>query len=388
MNTLSSRQPNGAEGMSRLAARPSTPHEGSLRGNRQVRRSYTVIWALLLATLPPVYATDSYAMIARYVSFVSIMSVSTNLKSSTCRWGQASVFVPSPPSILIQGGKTDPTSSFTYSSSPNSADTILLPLTTAFTTLSPPFSLLAPTGAPTYAWHTLTPLINLNGDWLVLSFGGDGGPSEPVETLADSTCILSVNPAAETVNFTHEAVVWANQPPRRIYHSAASLSTGKKTYITGGLKDDGSGAGFADVYEFDPASSAFTTLPDLPQGLYHHSSVLLPNGTLVIFGGVFKSPATGNSALLPLSTLYTLDTNSNAAGWTTRSIAGAVPDGRRGASSVLNTNGTKAFLFGGADADLGSMVGDNWELDLDSCVWRQVFSADQGQWFKWSLSHN
>jgi len=289
MNTLSSRQPNGAEGMSRLAARPSTPHEGSLRGNRQVRRSYTVIWALLLATLPPVYATDSYTMIARYVSLVSIMSVSTNLTSLTCRWGLASVFVPSPPSILIQGGKTDPTSSFTYSSSPNSADTILLPLTTAFTTLSPPFSLLAPTGAPTYAWHTLTPLINLNGDWLVLSFGGDGGPSEPVETLADSTCILSVNPAAETVNFTHEAVVWANQPPRRIYHSAASLSTGKKTYITGGLKDDGSGAGFADVYEFDPASSA-----SQPSLTFHKACTIIPPSC---FPMVPSSSSAGSSNL-------------------------------------------------------------------------------------------
>ena len=231
---------------------------------------------------------------------------------------------------------------------------------------------------PAHAWHTLSALVAENGNWSVLSFGGDGGPSEAVQTQADSTWLLSVHSAGNSVNYTHEPTSWANQPMRRMYHSTASSGNGGRTYISGGLKDDGSGTTFADVYLYDPASSAFTALPGLPQAIYHHSSVLLSNGTLIVLGGVYTSPVTESAAVIPFSTLYVLDTTSNVATWVTQTVVGNVPTGRRGATAVLNGIETTAFVFGGADAALATVFGDGWELDLSSCTWQQVVTGDQG----------
>ena len=295
------------------------------------------------------------------------------------RWGHSSTVVSSPPTLIIQGGKTDPSSSYTYSSAPNTADTIILPLSSGFTTSSPPFSLLNATTAPISAWHTLTPLSDVNQDYSMLSFGGDGGTIEAVQTQNDSTWLLSVNFASQSIDFTQEPTGWGNQPMRRIHHSSASLSMGGDVYITGGLKDDGSGVTFADVYQFNSTNSAFSTLPSLPQGLYHHSSILLPNGTLIVLGGVYASPTTGSGVLLPFSTLYVFDTTSTTASWVSLSIGGTVPFGRRGATVALNNNGTTAFIFGGADAELATVYGDGWELDVASCAWQQVVSSGQGE---------
>lgn len=218
-----------------------------------------------------------------------------------------------------------------------------------------------------------------NDEWSILSFGGDGGVIEPVQTQADSAWMLSLNPANQSIDFSHEPSSWGNQPIRRIYHSSAAYGTGGKAYISGGLKDDGSGAAFADVYQFDPSSSSFSSLSGLPQALYHHSSVLLTNGTLLVMGGVYTSPVTGSAAALPFSTLYVFDTNSATESWTTLSLGGTLPTGRRGATAVLNGDGTKLLIFGGADPALALIYGDGWELDLATCMWQQVITADQGE---------
>ena len=166
---------------------------------------------------------------------------------------------------------------------------------------------------------------------------------------------------------------------RRIHQSVASGATSGPSYITGGLKDDGSGATFADVYEFDPSVSVYTPLPSLPQGIYHHSSVLLANGTLVILGGVYIASSTGSPALLPYSTIYTFDTTSSDPAWINMSMTGSIPPSRRGASATLNSNGTKVFLFGGADVDFSTVYGDSWMLDLSSLDWQQVVNGDEGE---------
>ncbi|WVQ96461.1 hypothetical protein IAU59_003566 [Kwoniella sp. CBS 9459] len=294
------------------------------------------------------------------------------------RWGHAAAFLPSPPMLVIQGGKTDPTSSYTYSSSPNTGETVLLPLSSSFSTSSPPFTSLDTPSAPTSAWHSLSSLSESDeGDWQLLSFGGDGGTSEAVQTGMDSAWDMQVNPTGPTVDFSREAS-GAGQPMRRIYHSAASALNGGKVYITGGLKADGSGSTFAESYAYDPSSSTFSPLPNLPVGLYHHTSMLLPNGTLLVMGGAYTSPATGGAALQPYSTIYSLDTKANAPVWEERATAGDAPEGRRGASLALSEDGSHAFLFGGANAALGEVSGEGWDFDLSTSQWRQVASADQG----------
>ncbi|WVF68946.1 hypothetical protein IAT40_003720 [Kwoniella sp. CBS 6097] len=293
------------------------------------------------------------------------------------RWGHAAAFIPSPPTLIVQGGKTDPTSSYTYSSSPNTGETLILPLSSSFSTSSPPFTSLDNPSAPTSAWHSLSPLLSDGGSWQLLSFGGDGGTSQAVQTGMDSSWNMEVDPTGPTVDFSRDTA-GAGQPMRRIYHSAASAPAGGKVYITGGLKADGSGSTFPEAYAYDSSSSTFSPLPNLPVGLYHHTSLLLPNGTLLAMGGAYTSPATGGATLQPYSTIYSLDTHADAPLWEERSMAGKVPEGRRGASIALSDDGSKAFLYGGANSGLGEVYGDGWEFDLSNSQWKQTTASGQG----------
>lgn len=295
------------------------------------------------------------------------------------RWGHALAYLPSPPTLLIQGGKTSQ-SGQTYTSTPNSGDTIILPLNTSFSTSSPPFNHITSSGT-TSVWHTLSPLVSTADMWSILTFGGDGGSTEAVQTASDSAGEIDLDLNTATASFTQEVNDWASQPQRRIYHSSASLISGGKTYITGGLKDDGSGKSFSEVYLFDPSVSppAFTVLPSLPVGLYHHISALLPNGTLIVLGGVYLSNTTGTATLLPLSALYTLDLTVTFLEWVPRAIGGLAPSGRRGAAAALNQAGDKLWCQGGADATITTTYGDTWILDLVNLGWTQVSNLIDGE---------
>lgn len=151
-------------------------------------------------------------------------------------------------------------------------------------------------------------------------------------------------------------------------------------YITGGLKGDGSGVTFADVYANDSTNARFETLPSLPEGIYGHSSVLLPNGTLVLVGGVSTSPETGNPATTPMTRIYALDTNSDSPAWREGTVSGGDPAGRRGTAMALSDDGSKAFLYGGGDAALNEAYGDGWELDMATSTWRSIDRGSGGAW--------
>ncbi|ORY28477.1 hypothetical protein BCR39DRAFT_588706 [Naematelia encephala] len=304
----------------------------------------------LLSAVEIVRADESYTMIPR--------------------WGHASTYLPSNHTLLIQGGKTDPTSLYTYTSAPNSPDVILLDLSSSFDNSSPPWTLSSNPG-PTDAWHTISMTSNSSG----LLFGGDGGSTEAVQTLSDSSWLLSVD-SAGTVNLSRQDTGWAAQPMRRIYHSAVQSEDGSVSYIIGGMKDDGSEEVFDEVYAFSTAIPSFATFTSLPQGLYHHASVMLPNGTIVVFGGVFTSSSTGGPALLPLGTLYAIDTTATNPGWSTLTLGGSAPNGRRGATAVLDQAGEKVFLFGGGDVALSTAFGDLWVLDLETFVWQEISAGD------------
>ena len=294
----------------------------------------------------------------------------TSTYTPQSRWGHGAVYQSNPPSLLIQGGKTDPTSSYTYTDAPNSGDLISLALTSTFSTSSPPFSLLNASG-PTNAWHTLASLSTST----FLSFGGDGGPSEILETEEDSAWTFDITNTGS--NFTQEPTGWGSQPERRIYHSSAA--TQSNVFISGGLRDDGSGQAFSDVYNFDISTQTFLTLPALPAGLYHHKSVILSNGTLVLLGGLAIAPTSGDPAILDLSVIYVLDTTAVVPTWDERNVGGAAPTGRRGATMVLNEETNVAFMFGGANSDLTVVMNDAWNLDLNGLTWSQEGTGSQGE---------
>jgi len=162
-----------------------------------------------------------------------------------------------------------------------------------------------------------------------------------------------------------------------MYHFATG--DGHAIFITGGEKADGSGQIFSDVYQV--TSSGFTALPPLPVPLCHHISVLTDNGTLIVMGGAFLSPQTGNAAVSPMSTVYSLDTTSSVSSWRTSIISGTLPDGRRGATGVWMEN-DQVFLFGGADAGLVDVYGDAWILDVFLLTWTQASVSGSRYFFE------
>lgn len=277
------------------------------------------------------------------------------------RWAAAAVYIPSPPSIVLFGGKTDLKTGQSYSSAPSSHDLLLLPLNRAelaYTRVNVPAS-------PAAAWHSLTFVGRSEGPtYDLLLLGGDS------ETSA--SCLINLNPSNLTAHITDLSTRWGTQPSRRTQHSVASHpGSSSAVYITGGRKADGSGSAFSDVYRFD-LQRGFEPLPDLPRGVFHHLSVLLPNGTLLVLGGAGTSPDTGKTVVLPLSTIYRIDIASASLAWSIVTVQTLAPQGRRGAAAALIGDGYTLFITGGADAGLQQVFADSWTLDLTNLTWRQV----------------
>lgn len=283
------------------------------------------------------------------------------------------MYIPSPPSILISGGKTPSPDGGTYSSSPNSPDVIRLSLLSNFSTSSAPYELLNTTSSPAYAWHTLS-LTSYNTS--ALSFGGDGGPSTALPAGTDSSWLLSI-PDGAPPGFAQQSSSWANQPQRRILHSAATGPDGM-VYITGGQRNDGSGLILSDAYALNANTSTFTPLPNLPRGTAHHLSAFLPNGTLIVFGGIYTSTITGNPTLSETSTIYSLDTKAATPAWWETPAGGSAPPSRRGASGVMMTE-DKMYVLGGTGMQSAEAMGDMWIMDLKAGTWSQVSTTGSGE---------
>jgi len=323
--------------------------------------------------MTPIRAALTASVLALECTAQSSISRSAPTYSSfselTIRWGQTVAYIPSPPAIILHGGKSDASNAFSYTSAPNSPETDYIPLTTSFAVSSPPLVTLDSPNSPAYAWHTLTPMSNVDGKWDFLSFGGDAGPSEPTQTQSDSAWYMTLDPDQRTANWVQQPSGWGNQPSRRIYHSA--VGGDGKVYITGGLRNDGSGIGFAETYTFDPASG-FTQTATLPRAVYHHGSVLLPNGTLIVLGGVSISMVSGVPAVQPLSTISILDTTMIGAVWTDHPISGISPSPRRGMASVLSSDGKEIFVNGGASITFDEIYSDTWVLNIETLQWGQI----------------
>ncbi|THH29913.1 hypothetical protein EUX98_g4262 [Antrodiella citrinella] len=275
------------------------------------------------------------------------------------RWGQAASLVQH--TLYVHGGRTDQYNSFAYTSAPVSNDLLTLDLSSPFNISSPPWtydggcSTCSASQGPAVAWHTLS-AFNVSS---LLLFGGDPGPNSPIvlPERNDSAVLLELNGRNASWDFVADS--WANEPLRRIHHSA-SLSQ-DKIWIVGGQKTDGSGNAFSDHYVFDPTVPSFTQLLSTggPPDVVGHTSVVLPNGQLLVFGGYSPS----QQSLVPLSTVWVLDTTQSDANWSTLPVASSsVPPSRRDFAATLLDNG-KVVIHGGADATLQSLLSDGWILD-------------------------
>ncbi|OBZ72505.1 hypothetical protein A0H81_07623 [Grifola frondosa] len=208
------------------------------------------------------------------------------------RWGQATALLEDV--LFIHGGMTDEFNSYYYTSAPVNNDLLSLSLASPFNISAPPWQYIAgcsncsSSHGPAVAWHTLSAFTTSE----MLLFGGDAGPNGPIADPeeADSAALLDVSNRTDPA-WTLESQSWAGEPLRRIYHSASS--TGGKIWLRTLVR---------------PAASA-----NGPPDLYGHASAVLPNGTLIVFGGYSPS----QSALLPLSTIWSLDTTQSTLTWAT-----------------------------------------------------------------------
>lgn len=264
--------------------------------------------------------------------------------------------------LYVQGGRTDQFNSYAYSSAPITNDLLLLPLSSSFNQDSPPWNYIggcsncsSPQG-PAVCWHTLSAFDISN----LLLFGGDTGPNSPgvLPEEADSSVLLNIQDTSEP-QWNSETESWANEPLRRMYHSA--VSTDGKVWIVGGQKTDGSGSGFSEHYVFDPNGPSFIQLPSMngPPDIYGHGSVVLPNGWMLVFGGFSPS----ENGLIPFTTIWAMDTTQSTLGWATLSVSDtSLPSPRRGFASALLEDG-KVLIHGGSDAALETTFSDGWILD-------------------------
>jgi len=328
-------------------------------------------------------------------------------------WGQATTVLNN--TLLIHGGKQDPTNSYSYSSAPNIAELLSLDLSSSFSLSSPPWTVLNTTNAPAVAFHTLTPFSNHQ----LLLFGGDPGPADPLSTQNDSAAVLDLATGG-TGTWTLPPDGWAGEPMRRQYHSATVYNS--QAVITGGEKVDGSDYGFTDSYLFSPNPNSTPTFAQLPEmnssflsDFVGHAALTLPNGTILLLGGYSHM----SHSLRSLKSVYTLDIASGT--WaevptipepTSTPSTTALPDPlptsdpgpdtetspdptpddgegiparRRNFAAVLVGN-DQILIHGGADAELQQAIGDAFILQLSSCQWKQISNLSEALGNRWGHS--
>lgn len=291
------------------------------------------------------------------------------------RWAQAVALLGD--LLYVHGGLTDQYDQYSYTSAPPTSELLLLDLSMPFGATSPPWQLLSNTTttnfSPNLGWHTLS-AFNTSS---FLLFGGQPGPnSQTVFTsLNDSATLVSaydrMNPS-----FFIGPQNWAGEPMRRIRHSASSTSG--KVWIVGGEKADGSGIAFFDHYIFNPVSQEFMALPsggNAPPDIYGHTSLILPDGRLFVLGGYCASCG----KLIPLNTIWCLDTTQATLSWDTISLPDStMPNPRRDFAAVVLATG-EILIHGGGDGDLQTTYSDGWILNTTQSpmVWQEAPSLQQ-----------
>ncbi|GAA5934065.1 uncharacterized protein JCM15063_000545 [Sporobolomyces koalae] len=330
----------------------------------------------------------------------SILTNLTSCRSIPCdRWGQSAALLSpgATPHLLVTSGKTY-VSGQTVLSTPSTSSLVSLDLSQPILDLAnPPWKVLATTdkNAPISSYGNLVPL----NQHEALYFGGDatGDPTVPVQTRNDSSWTLSLSTTSENVaTWTSKTAEWTSQPERRELGFACSASNGSLTraWIYGGLRADGSGIGFGDLWEMQaPLLSNGSLEADQVEwarsgsgptggpvaGLYDGTAVLVPSAsdpTIYFVGGV----DTAQNALAPLTTIYSF-TPSTAIGtgtWASLTVQNG-PASRRGHSAVYIGN-NQIWISGGRDLAENTVFSDAWILDIAHKTWTQVKAAQETAW--------
>jgi hypothetical protein len=216
--------------------------------------------------------------------------------------------------VLVLGGQPDPNSS-------TASAELFDPATRAFTAIG---NMIAPREDST---------ATLLKDGRVLIVGGTFRNSQSQSFIVISSEIF--NPTTST--FT----LGADLSRARVLHSAVALPDGRVLILGGyGVTDDGMNAVLLkEVEMLDPASGAFSTVGRLNEGHVSPSATLLPDGRVVVAGGLILTADA--QAFTPSNTVELFDP---AVG--TSSTQTTMSEGRANHASAALTDG-RVLLAGG-----------------------------------------
>ena len=171
-----------------------------------------------------------------------------------------------------------------------------------------------------------------DGRWLLV--GGEG-PQGPVATA------LIWDPHTETL------VPLAQPLHARAWHSATVAPDGS-VVIFGGVGVDGHLVADSEVYV--PTTQTFTSLPTLPLTVRaHHTATLLTDGQVLIAGGIAS-----NGEILNTAELWDFRTPQSSL-----LVPHSLTSARRDQTAVLLPNGT-VLLWGGTDQTGAELAGGEW----------------------------
>ncbi|KAH9055216.1 hypothetical protein EDB87DRAFT_1688494 [Lactarius vividus] len=289
----------------------------------------------------------------------TLFNLSAAFYTAVPRWAQAVVVVND--ALFLFGGKTDQYNAFGYDSAPWNNDLLFLSLSTAFDPSVPPWQYVSgsqntsiTSQGPTLAWHSLSAF----NDSYALIFGGNTGPLSEVTVLNndDSAQLLNVLDHMQPI-FIPLPKGWAGEPQRRMRHATASIDG--SIYIIGGEAADGSGNLFSTHYLFIPSIPLFIELPseDAPPGIIGHAAIILPDGRLLVFGGISQGQ------LVPFDVCWVLDTTQSNLMWTRASIDQSTLPNPRSSFAVVLLDDGRILIQGGTDAAFQSTFDDGWILD-------------------------
>ncbi|KAM0754473.1 hypothetical protein T439DRAFT_321513 [Meredithblackwellia eburnea MCA 4105] len=310
------------------------------------------------------------------------------------RWSQSSALLSpgNSPTFVIVSGKQS-VSGQTVDSSPTISSTLSLSLASPILDLSSPNWIVSSTG-PLTAYGSSIPLSSTT----ILAFGGDasGSSTEPVQSANDSAWVGVFTTSTASPTWTHEPANWANEPVRRERAFATSASDGSTTraWVFGGMKADGSGTAFDELWEFNmgispsgaiSVGSGWTmwTGSNSPPAMYDGVAVLVPSSTgdlpsIYFIGGVQVSGGSISMASLSTIWVFTPTSTFGEGSWQQVSVSGS-PSGRRGHVAVFVGNG-KIWVQGGRGSDDTQILSDGAILDTVAKRWTSTAAGGPTAW--------
>lgn len=248
---------------------------------------------------------------------------------------------------------------------------LALDLSQSFTTSDAPWKTLQGTAsAPAVAFHTLSAFANGTN---LLAFGGTS-VTDP--SGSDSAYTVQLSFGANQAAWLQSAAS-ADQPPRRVYHSADCDGTGN-VWIVGGERADDTSTLYDEAWTINAADNTpqFEQISPPPSAVAGATTLHLSDGRLAVMGGIGSQ-----NSLQSFESIMTYDTSSKKWSSTATSAAGSAgfPPPRRNHVAVALPDKRIFVHGGGGDAALTTALSDAWVLDWSKSPpsWSTV-SMDSG----------